>query len=61
MKKLDVIAFFGGVTKTSKALGISKSAVSLWGEEIPYGRACQVQLVTKGRLKVEPAGKVKPS
>ncbi|AUZ81306.1 MULTISPECIES: Cro/CI family transcriptional regulator [Aeromonas] len=58
MKKLDVIAYFGGVTKTAKALGISKSAVSLWGEEIPYGRACQVQLLTKGKLKTE---QVRPS
>ena len=58
MKKLDVIAYFGGVTKTAKALGISKSAVSLWGEEIPYGRACQVQLLTKGKLKNE---QVRPS
>ncbi|WP_049832161.1 Cro/CI family transcriptional regulator [Aeromonas media] len=58
MKKLDVIAYFGGVTKTAKALGISKSAVSLWGEEIPYGRACQVQLLTKGKLKAE---QVRPS
>ncbi|GKQ95992.1 MULTISPECIES: Cro/CI family transcriptional regulator [Aeromonas] len=58
MKKLDVIAYFGGVTKTAKALGISKSAVSLWGEEIPYGRACQIQLLTKGKLKTE---QVRPS
>ena len=58
MKKLDVIAYFGGVTKTAKALGISKSAVSLWGEDIPYGRACQVQLLTKGKLKTE---QVRPS
>ncbi|WP_434430433.1 Cro/CI family transcriptional regulator [Aeromonas veronii] len=35
MKKLDVIAYFGGVTKTAKALGISKSAVSLWGGRNP--------------------------
>lgn len=58
MKKLDVIAYFGGVTKTAKALGISKSAVSLWGEEIPYGRAYQIQLLTKGKLKTE---QVRPS
>ncbi|WP_368203172.1 DNA-binding transcriptional regulator DicC [Aeromonas rivipollensis] len=58
MKKLDVIAYFGGVTKTAKALGISKSAVSLWGEDIPYGRACQIQLLTKGKLKTE---QVRPS
>ena len=58
MKKLDVIAYLGGVTKTAKALGISKSAVSLWGEDIPYGRACQIQLLTKGKLKTE---QVRPS
>lgn len=61
MKKLEVIAYFGGVTNTAKALGISKAAVSLWREDIPYGRACQVQLVSKGQLKVEPVEHVKPS
>lgn len=52
MKKSEVIAHFGGVVKTAKALGISKSSVSLWGDEIPEGRAYQIELMTGGKLKV---------
>ena len=52
MKKSDVIAHFGGVVKTAKALGMNKSSVSLWGEEIPKGRAYQIELMTEGKLKV---------
>lgn len=52
MKKSDVIAHFGGVIKTAEALGIKKSSVSQWGEEIPEGRAYQIQVMTGGKLKV---------
>lgn len=52
MKKSDVIAHFGGVTATAKALGIKKSSVSQWGEEIPKGRAYEVQVMTEGKLMV---------
>jgi len=54
MKKSDVLDYFGGVSKTAKALGITKSAVSVWREVIPYGRAFQIQLMTKGKLKANP-------
>ncbi len=61
MKKNEVIDFFGSAAKTAKALGISKAAVSLWGEEIPYGRACQIQLISKGKLKAGLVNRAKPS
>ncbi|WP_445399903.1 Cro/CI family transcriptional regulator [Zobellella sp. An-6] len=54
MKKRDVIKHFGGVLATAKALGISHVAVSRWGEEIPQGRAYQIQVITKGKLKASP-------
>ncbi|WP_205620385.1 Cro/CI family transcriptional regulator [Arsukibacterium perlucidum] len=34
-EKNDVIAHFGGVTKTAKALGIKSQTVSQWSEDIP--------------------------
>lgn len=54
MKKSDVLDYFGGVSKAAKALGITKSAVSVWREDIPYGRAFQIQLMTRGKLKANP-------
>lgn len=54
MQKSDVINHFGGVIKTAKALGMSKQAVSAWNDNIPQGRAYQIQLLTKGKLKAVP-------
>lgn len=51
MKKQVVLNYFGGVTKTAQALGVSKSAVSLWSDDIPEGRAFQIELLTKGKLR----------
>lgn len=51
MKKATVIEYFGKVTDTAKALGISHAAVSKWGENIPPGRAYQIEVMTKGKLK----------
>jgi hypothetical protein len=56
MEKKDVIEFFGGVRKTARALGISHAAVINWGDSIPVGRAYQVQVISKGKLKVKQQG-----
>lgn len=61
MKKADVISYFGGVGKTAKALGLSHASVSGWADLIPKGRAFEIQVLTKGRLKVEPALYEKPT
>jgi transcriptional repressor of cell division inhibition gene dicB len=53
MKKSDVVNFFGGVTKTAVALGLTKSAVSKWPDELPPLRALQVEEVTGGNLKAD--------
>ena len=51
MKTADAIKFFGTATRLAKALDISGAAVSMWGEEVPFGRAYQLQVLTKGRLQ----------
>ncbi|EPJ0728647.1 Cro/CI family transcriptional regulator [Morganella morganii] len=51
MLKTEVIAFFGSVTATAKALGISKSTVSVWGHEIPWKYALLVEKISYGKLK----------
>ena len=55
MRKHDAITHFGGVTATAQALGISHAAVVKWGETIPQGRAYQIEVLTGGALKADPA------
>ncbi|WP_323957458.1 Cro/CI family transcriptional regulator [Aeromonas caviae] len=55
MNKSDVLSYFGGVAATAKALGISHVAVSKWGDTIPQGRAYQIEVLTGGALKADPA------
>ncbi len=52
MKKSDVIAYFGSMTKAGEALGITKSAISQWPDDIPPLRAYEIEKLTKGKLKV---------
>lgn len=54
MKKQTAIQHFGSLTAVAKALGISVQAVHAWPEEIPIGRAYQLQVVTGGQLKAAP-------
>jgi len=64
MRKEDVLRHFGGDSssqvKTAAALGITKSAVSQWGEVIPEGMAYKIQVMTAGVLRVDPALYEKP-
>lgn len=55
MLKSAVVTHFGSVTKVAEALDITVSAVSLWGDVIPEGRAYQLESITKRALKVDPA------
>lgn len=55
MQKNTVLEYFGTVTETAKALGISHVAVSKWNETIPKGRAYQIEVLTGGKLKADPA------
>ena len=53
MRKNDVIAYFGTITKAATALGLTKSAISQWPEQIPQRRAYEIEKLTKGKLKAE--------
>lgn len=53
MKKNDAIKYFGSAMKLAECLKISKSAVSQWTDTIPHGRACEIQILTKGKLKAK--------
>lgn len=43
MKTADLIRLFGGVTRTAEALGVTKSAVSQWGENVPELRVYKLR------------------
>lgn len=55
MKKKDVIAHFGGISRIAEALSIAPSAVSQWRDEIPGLRAYQIERITSGALQVNDA------
>jgi hypothetical protein len=55
MLKSDVIAYFGSAAEAGRQLGITRAAVSNWPDLVPRGSAYQVEVVTGGKLKVDPA------
>jgi len=55
MKRDDLFKHFGGALATAKAFGVTKSAVYQWGEVVPELIAYKAQVLTAGRLQVDPA------
>lgn len=53
MKTKQVIEHFGSVRAVADALDIKAvQSVYDWGDEPPIGRQYQIQVLTKGKLKV---------
>ena len=61
MYKSDVVKHFGGIQKTTIALGISHPAVCRWGEVIPEKQAFVIERITDGALKYDATLYQKPS
>ena len=55
MKTQDAINHFGSATAVAVAAGISKAAVSQWGEKVPLGTAALLEKVTAGALRLNTA------
>jgi transcriptional repressor of cell division inhibition gene dicB len=53
MTKSQAIEHFGSAAALARALGVSRSAVSHWPEEIPLGRQYQIEVATKGALRAD--------
>lgn len=51
MKKQAAIHYFGSQTKLASALGISKQAIRYWKDDVPIGRAFQLEVLTNGALR----------
>jgi transcriptional repressor of cell division inhibition gene dicB len=60
MKTSDAIQFYKSKSLVAKALGISKAAVSLWGDEVPKLRAYELERLTDGALKVDSPNSEEP-
>ncbi len=55
MFKQQLIEHFGTATAAAKALGVSKSTVSLWKETVPWKYALLAEKKTNGVIKYDPA------
>lgn len=55
MRKDEAIAHFGTASALADALGIRPASVAEWGEFVPEGRAYQLQVITGGKLRVDPS------
>lgn len=51
MRKDDAIKYFGNAAALARALGISRQSVHDWDDEVPEGRAYQLEVLTNGALK----------
>lgn len=54
MKTQEAADFFGSRVKLAKAMGVSPSAITGWGEYPPISRQYQIQVLSKNKLKAEP-------
>jgi DNA invertase Pin-like site-specific DNA recombinase len=54
----QVVEHFGGKAETAAALNVTRQVVYLWlkKQKIPEPRAYQIQVITKGKLKVSHNG-----
>ena len=55
MLKSNVVKFFGNQSLVAKKLNISDVAVSKWGDTIPEKQALRLHVMTRGKLKYDPA------
>lgn len=53
MRTIDVVAIFGSKAKVARKLGISKAAVTRWGDTVPKVREWQIEILCRGKLKAE--------
>lgn len=53
MKMDDVLRVYGAKNKVADALGLTPTAISLWGDQVPLLRQYQLAALTAGRLTVD--------
>lgn len=55
MTKDQAVKHYGTQVLLAKALGMSQGSISLWGEHPPELRQLQLEALTAGKLRAEPA------
>ena len=53
MLKINVVKYYGGISKTAIALGLTHSAVCQWGRVIPERQALKIEKITDKALKYD--------
>ena len=53
MLKNKVVEYYGGISKSAIALGVTHSAVCQWGNVIPQKQAFVIERITNGKLKYD--------
>lgn len=48
------IDHYGDQAGIARALGISPAAISKWGEVVPLESATAIEILTQGKLRVDP-------
>jgi DNA-binding transcriptional regulator YdaS (Cro superfamily) len=51
MRTKQAIKHFGSAAALARKLGISRQSVHDWGDEVPEGRAYQLEVLTNGALR----------
>lgn len=55
MTREDAIRHYGSAAEVARVLGISRAAVTKWGDDpIPEGSAYKLQALSSGALRVNP-------
>jgi hypothetical protein len=55
MNTTDAIHHFGTASALATAVGISKAAVSQWGDLVPLATAARLEKLTNGKLRLDMA------
>lgn len=53
MLKSTAVAHYKTDVAVARALGLSRQAVSKWGNVVPKGAAAQLQIITNGLLQID--------
>jgi len=55
MLKETALKHFGGAAEIARAIGRSPQAINEWPDIVPEGMAYKLQVITGGKLQVDPS------